>query len=142
MVAVTKNMADHLLKFKNLCGVLKLQFQGTQSVKSIKIEGLSGEKLSGAATVTAYADNLKPAIKMSSDALAEVTLDCGDGVQLSTAEATDFYIVLPPVSFENGFNVTITDINDAVMTLTARTANTVLRSSILTMPVMIALTQV
>ena len=135
MVAVTKNMADHLLKFKNLCGVLKLQFQGTQSVKSIKIEGLSGEKLSGAATVTAYADNLKPAIKMSSDALAEVTLDCGDGVQLSTAEATDFYIVLPPVSFENGFNVTITDINDAVMTLTARTANTVLRSSILTMPV-------
>ena len=134
MVAVTANMSDHNLKFKNVLGAMKLQLKGNLVVKSIKVEGTNGEKLSGAATVTAYANNLTPAITMSADAAAEVTLDCGDGVQLSESEATNFYIALPPVKFQNGFTVTVTDVNNQTYTIKANTANTVLRSSILVMP--------
>ena len=134
MVAVTQNMDDHNLKFKNIGGALKLQLKGSCVVKSIKVEGANDEKLSGAATVTAYANNLTPAIKMTDSASTAVTLDCGDGVQLNESEATAFYVALPPVLFQNGFTVTVTDVEENVQTITAEAANTVLRSSILVMP--------
>lgn len=136
MVAVTQATEDHNLNFKNVLGALKLQLKGTQTVKSIKVEGANGEKLSGAATVTAYANNLAPVIKMmgSDDDCKTVTLDCDDGVQLSESEATNFYVALPPVLFEKGFTVTVTDVEENVQIITAEAANTVLRSSILVMP--------
>ena len=136
MVAVTANMDDHNLKFKNIGGAMKLQLKGTQVVKSIKIEGANGEKLSGAATVTAYANNLNPVIKMtgSENACKSVTLDCGDGVALTESEATNFYIALPPVLFANGFTITVTDTEEKEYTVSATDANTVLRSAILVMP--------
>ena len=136
MVAVTANVADHNLKFKNVGGAMKLQLKGSIAVKSIKIEGANGERLSGAASVTAYANNLTPAITMTGtdEASKSVTLDCGDGVQLNTTEATDFFIALPPVLFQNGFTVIVTDVEKKEYTVTATVANTVLRSSILVMP--------
>ena len=136
MVAVTANVADHNLKFKNIGGAMKLQLKGSMAVKSIKIAGANGERLSGAASVTAYANNLTPAITMTGtdEASKSVTLDCGDGAQLNTTEATDFFIALPPVLFANGFTVTVTDAEEKEYTVTATDANTLLRSSILVMP--------
>ena len=134
MVAVTANMDDHNLKFKNIGGAMKLQFKGNLVVKSIKIEGANGEKLSGAATVTAYANNLAPVIKMASDASETVTLDCGDGFPLNEIDATNFYISLPPVVFANGFTVTVTDTEEKEYTLSATDGNTIHRSGILVMP--------
>ena len=112
MVAVTKTMTNHELQFKNVLGAIKLQLKGTRKVKYIKVEGANGERLSGAATVTAYANNLTPAVIMTGtdEASKSVTLDCGDGVQLNTASATDFIIALPPVLFSKGFTVTVTDV--------------------------------
>ena len=139
MVAVTETLSDHKLKFKNLLGALKLQLKGTQTVKSITVKGRNNEKLSGAATVTAYANNLAPAITMTAtdEASKSVTLDCGDGVQLSESTATDFIIALPPVLFSQGFTVTVTDSDEQTYEITANVANTVLRSSVLTMPAII-----
>ena len=136
MVAVTANMADHNLKFKNVGGAMKFQFKGTQIVKSIKVVGLNGEKLSGAATVTVYAGKPTLSITMTGtdEASKSVTLDCGDGVQLSKTKATDFIIALPPVFFSKGFTVTVTDVEEKEYTTSATIANTVLRSSILVMP--------
>ena len=136
MLAVTKVQNGLDFHFKNVLGAIKLQFKGTQVVKSIKVEGTNGEKLSGAATLTAYANNLAPSINMvgSDDACKSVTLDCGDGVQLSESEVTNFIIALPPVSFGTGFIVSITDTNEQIYTFAANTANDVLRSSILVMP--------
>lgn len=132
MVAVSEN---NELMFKNVCGAIKLQLKGTQTIKSIVIEGKNNEKLSGAATVTAYPSGLAPVITMSADASTSVTLDCGDGVQLTEGTATDFIIALPPVLFGKGFIVTITDLDNKTYTVETDKANTVLRSSILVMPV-------
>ena len=131
MVAVSEN---NNITFKNVLGGIKLQLKGTQAVKSIKIEGTNNEKLSGAAIVTAYTDDTKPAITMASGASTSVTLNCGSGVQLNESTATEFIIALPPVLFSKGFTVAITDADGKTYTVGTDKANTVLRSSILTMP--------
>ena len=131
MVAVSE---DNNIVFKNVLGGMKLQLRGTQTVKSISLQGKNNEKLSGAATVTAYTDETKPAITMASGASNTVTLNCGSGVQLNESKATEFIISLPPVLFSKGFTVTVTDADGKTYTVGTDKANTVLRSSILTMP--------
>lgn len=131
MVAVSN---DNDITFKNVCGGMKLQLKGTQKVVAIKLEGKNSEKLSGAATVTAYTDETKPAITMASGASTSVTLDCGSGIQLNQSTATEFIIALPPVLFSKGFTVTVTDDAGNPYTVETDKANTVLRSSLLVMP--------
>ena len=137
MAAVTETFKDHNLKFKNVMGAVKLQFKGAKTVKTVKIEGNNNELLSGAAVVTVREDNLNPTVKMLQNASTEVVLDCGEGVVLNETEATEFIIALPPVKFEAGFTVTVTDSEGAVNTVTSnRTDNAVVRSGILVMPAM------
>lgn len=113
MVAVTKDVDDTFLKFRNVGGYLKLQLYGDNvTVKSITLTGNNNEKLAGKATITpAYGQS--PTLAMSDDATTSITLDCGDGVTLGSNEetATAFWIVVPPTTFESGFDITITDIN-------------------------------
>ena len=131
MVAVSEN---NNITFRNVLGGMKLQLKGTQKVKSITLQGKNNEKLSGVATVTAYTDETKPAITMASGASTSVTLNCDGGVQLNESTATEFIIALPPVLFSKGFTVTVTDADGKNYTVGTDKANTVLRSSILTMP--------
>ena len=111
MVAVTENIDDSFLPFKNVGGYLKLQLYGDNvTVKSITLTGNSGEKLAGKATITPiYGEN--PTINMTDEATESITLNCGDGIKIgTTAEtATKFWIVVPPTIFENGFNVVVTN---------------------------------
>ena len=131
MVAVSET---NNITFRNVCGGMKLQLKGTQKVASIKVEGKNGELLSGAATVTAYTDETKPAITMASGASTSVTLNCGDGVQLNESTATEFILAMPPVLFSKGFTVTVTDIDGGTQTIETDKANEVKRSTLLVMP--------
>ena len=131
MVAVSKN---NNITFRNVLGGMKLQLKGTQKVASIILRGKNNEKLSGAATVTAYTDATKPAITMAESASTSVTLDCGSGVQLNESSATEFILALPPVVFTKGFTVTVIDTESNTYTVGTDKANTVLRSSLLVMP--------
>ncbi len=134
MVAVSE---DNNITFRNILGGMKLQLKGTQIVTSITLQGKNNEKLSGAATVTAYPDEIKPAITMASDASTSVTLNCGSGVQLNESTATEFILALPPVLFSKGFTVTVTDSDSKTYTVETDKANTVLRSSLLVMPTVV-----
>ena len=118
MVAVTKNTDDTFLKFKNVGGYLKLQLYGDNvTIKSITLTGNNNEKLAGKATIIPVY-NQNPIISMADDATKSITLNCGDGVIIaSTAEAaTTFWFVVPPTTFANGFEVTITDAQGNVIT--------------------------
>ena len=130
MVAVSSSSN---LTFRNVCGGIKLQFKGNQKVTSIKLQGKNNEKLSGAAVVTAYADDSTPVIEMLQTASTSVTLDCGEGVQLNETEATEFIIALPPMLFSKGFTVTVSGL-DNEQTIESSNENKVLRSSLLVMP--------
>ncbi len=130
MVAVDE---DRDVSFKNVCGGIKLLLKGTIKVASIEVEGKDSEPLSGAATVTAYADDTKPKVVMASGASSSVILNC-DGVQLNLNTATEFILILPPVTFTNGFDVTVTDIDGHKYVLTAMNGSVISRSSLLVMP--------
>ena len=134
MVAVTDDLNDYTLSFKNLCGALKLQLKGSATIKTIELRGNSNETLSGNATVTAYPDDSVPMITMSPDTSSTVTLDCGNGVQLNETAATNFLIAIPPTEFEKGFTVIVTDINGGTAQVETSKSNIVSRNYIHTMP--------
>lgn len=118
MVAVTKDIDDTYLKFKNTCGYLKLELYGDDEiVKSITLTGNSNEKIAGkAAIMPTYSE--EPKVTMSEEATSSITLNCGEGVMIGEIEesATAFWIVVPPTTFDTGFTITITDINDNTFT--------------------------
>ena len=134
MAAVTDDLTDHALGFKNLCGALKLQLKGTCKVKTISLQGNDGELLSGDATVTMYPDGSVPNLEMSAQASSTVTLDCSSGVPLNESTATDFIIAIPPTAFDRGFTATITDVQGAVTKLLTTKPNHVDRSYLHEMP--------
>ncbi len=114
---------------KSVCGWLKLQLTGDgEVVKSIKFRGNDDEQVAGelyinSADATAMLasdmggtddNNAGGNLVFDDTILTEVVLDCGDGVTLG-AEATPFYISLPPQTFANGFTVEIEDTDGYVM---------------------------
>ena len=112
MIAVTENLEDTFLAFKNACGYLKLKLYNADgaTVKSIEVKGNNGEKIAGAATAT-IAFGEAPVLLMADDATDTITIDCGDGVSLgTTAEtATEFWTVIPQTTFTKGITIKITD---------------------------------
>ena len=134
MVAVTVDTDDLDFAFKNLCGVLEFQLKGIGTIRSVAVKGNSEEILAGKAIVTAaYGKN--PEISLLPDGSKTVTLDCGDsGVALQNDTPTSFFIVLPPVSFDNGFTVTVTDAAGTTAEYSTTKKNIVHRSGILRMP--------
>ena len=102
---------------KSVCGWLKLQLTGNgKVVKSIKFCGNNGEQVAGLIYVDTYTAESTLALEVGNNGggnlifddtiLTEVTLDCGEGVTLG-AEATAFYIALPPQTFTEGFTVEV-----------------------------------
>ena len=139
MVAVSE---DTDLRFRNVCGAIKLEFKGDVSIKDVKITGNNNEKLSGPAVVTARPDYGIPAISMTDDASTSVTMTCDDGWGefqtitrgLVLGNQNTFIITLPPVEFTKGFKITVTDSQGRTYTINTNKPNTVLRSSLLVMP--------
>ena len=135
MVAVTDGPEDYFLPFKNLGGYLKLKLYGDNiTVKSIELVGGKSEKISGAATVSAKYGEV-PELSMSDDATPAITLDCGDGVLVgSTKEtATEFWLVVPPTIFENGFIISIEEVGGGVCTRMTTKNLKVERNTVLSM---------
>ena len=134
MVAVTENTDDVNFCFKNICGVMQFQLKGSGFVKSVSVKGNRGEVLAGPAVVTAGYGN-DPYIAMSSEGTKEVTLDCGEGgVELNETTPVSFFIVLPPVQFEGGFTITVTDTWGGSKEYSTSKKNPVGRSKGLRMP--------
>ena len=108
MVSVTD---DNKLMFRNVGGYLSFKLYGEGvSVKSITLKGNNHEKLAGAANVTMPV-NGTPTTIMQDDATESITLTCETPVALG-ADAdhyTEFWFVIPPTTFTNGFTVRITD---------------------------------
>lgn len=106
MVAATENTEDTYLAFKNVCGFLKLGFTGSDIIKSIKVQGNNNEQLAGEAyAVPVFAG--KPSMEMGDETEGSVTVVCGEGVALKEV-ATEFWVVLPEVTFEKGITITVT----------------------------------
>ncbi|MBR3450859.1 MAG: hypothetical protein IKH24_08485 [Bacteroidales bacterium] len=99
------------LRFKNVGGYLSIRLYGDNvKVSSVTIKGNNNEKIAGKATVSIPLGGV-PTTVMDNSATDEITIFCSPAVQLG-ADAdhyTDFWFVIPPVTFENGFTITVTD---------------------------------
>jgi len=108
MVSATE---DNDLLFKNLCGYLAVKLYGDDvSVASVSLKGNNGEKLAGKAFVDAPLDD-DPTIIFPGDVGKEIRVSCETPVVLgATAENyTEFWFVVPPTTFREGFTLTVTD---------------------------------
>ena len=138
MIAVTENCEDTFLAFKNACGYLKLKLYNVDGavIKSIELKGNNGEKIAGTATATITFGEA-PVVTMADDATDTITLDCGAGVTLgTTAEtATEFWMVVPETTFENGFYITIIDLSGGKTFIQTKNSISITRNSIQPMSV-------
>ena len=108
MVAVTD---DSNFQFKNACGYLMFKLYGTSvNVKTISLRGNNHEKIAGEASVTMSLGG-NPSVAMSGSATEEIILTCTDAVTIGTTSETytEFWFAIPPVTFTNGFTITVTD---------------------------------
>ena len=114
MVAVTENLEDTFLSFKNVGGYLKIRLYGEGTVKSIELRGNNGEKISGATIAMTYGET--PQLTMATGATGSITLDCGSGVMLSSdaENPTEFWVVVPPTEFNKGITISVTNAYNTV----------------------------
>lgn len=132
MVAVTKNIDDNFLAFKNIGGYFEFSLYGDVTVKSIEFKGNNNEKLAGAVTITAT-NGGEPTVAFSNEATKTITLDCGaSGIALGTndANATKFWFVVPAITYSKGITITITDTEGKVMTKSTSKPITINRSTV------------
>lgn len=108
MTAVTADLQDHHLTFKNVMGFLKLRIYGGAKIDQIVFRGNREEVVSGTATISvAYGE--APAIAMTGTGTT-VKLNCSNvETGAKEADATAFWIALPPMEFPGGFTVEVTD---------------------------------
>lgn len=129
MLAISDNETSGNLYFKSLCGYVSVRLYGDVTVQSITLKGNSGEKLSGPAMVSPLSGQGN-VLSMSDSASDYITLDCGEGVALgrTAEEATTFWFAVPPITFANGFTITVTDIEQRTLTKTMGVSRTVVRN--------------
>lgn len=110
MIAVS-DIDDFTLRFRNVCGMLKVSVTGDKKISYAALLGVNDEPLAGPCRV----DVNDMTVTFGADAETAVYLYCGDGVQLDPVEPTDFLFVVPPVMFEDGFGVYLNDIDGGSM---------------------------
>ena len=129
MVAASE---DKMLLFKNVGGYLSLRLYGEGvSVSQIILQGNSSEPIAGKATV-AMSVGGTPVTTMDNTATSEISLVCEPAVELgATAEQyTDFWFVVPPVTFTKGFTVMVMDSEGKQFTKQTGKSFTVVRSQL------------
>ena len=111
MVAVS---TDHDLHFRNVFGALVLRFTGgTESVSSISLQGNDGEVLAGTAVIT-ITDGVPTASFATGGTSNTLKLTCETPVALGDSP-TEFWFSLIPLTFEQGFTVTVTGTSGRTM---------------------------
>ncbi|MBR1576827.1 MAG: Ig-like domain-containing protein [Bacteroidales bacterium] len=106
MAAVSE---DGNFLFRNIGGYLVLPLYGDKAaVESVTLKGNAGERLAGPASVYASPSE-NPTVEMGEEAVDAVTLKCAKSVLVGETEddATEFWFVLPPVKFTEGFTVVV-----------------------------------
>ena len=131
---------------KSVVGWLRVEFTGEgQMVESITLRGNASEQVAGELyinTSTAEAtlasergeagEGAGGSLIFDDTMFMEVTLDCGEGVELG-AEATEFYIALPPQTFAEGMTIEVNCAGYKLMTLSTESSITIERNHIVPM---------
>ena len=108
--------SGNMLMFRNAGAYLMFSLYGDcLPISSITLKGNNNEKLSGKAYVSMPLNGI-PSLQVVGDATEAsnaITLRCEEPVTLGTTagECTEFWFVVPPVTFSKGFTITIMQAN-------------------------------
>lgn len=110
---------DETLLLRPLCSILKISIKqdsgagaDTDELASIAFSGNNGEQVCGDFSINYENATLTGASTRESDRALGMMLD----KPLSTEKALDIYLVVPAITYSAGFTLTITDVNNRVMT--------------------------
>lgn len=120
------------LMFKNLCGYLMLKLYGDEvTVSTLSIQGNGEEGLAGRARVYSSPGEA-PSLSLDESATREITITMDQTVRLGSSEpdATVFWVVIPPVTFSQGFTLTVKDPSGNVYTKKASSPIKIERNTI------------
>ncbi|MBQ3723600.1 MAG: hypothetical protein II851_07830 [Bacteroidales bacterium] len=106
---------DTHLSFYNVGAYLLLPLKGNARVSAVEVTALDGETLSGQAEVKPGEDGPAMDFPEGAEGSDAITLLCNEPVWLDEEEETPFWIVVPPVTLEKGFNVTVTCLDGTVI---------------------------
>jgi hypothetical protein len=98
------------LKFKNVGGYLSFKLYGENiSVSSIILKGNNNELLAGKCSITVSEDGIPQVTMDETNSSDRIRLYCDPPVALksSAEEYTEFWFVVPPVEFKDGFTITV-----------------------------------
>ena len=132
MVAATPDVSGESFAFKNLFSIIRVSLTGTDVIRKLEFSGNNNEPLCGKATVKPVFGQ-EPVLSFLLGAGTVLTLDCGEGVQLSS-EPAEFYFAVPPGEYPKGFKVVATAANGKSMTMTVSEKTTLKRSKVKTAP--------
>lgn len=135
MVAKTEN---DVLFFKNAVGYLTVRLYRRSnsdiSISSITLEGNNGEILAGPGTVDMSGDDASIAMSDGEDGVKQLRLFCKDVVELGTSstaeDCKEFWFVLPPMTFSEGFKITVATSNGGVFTKSTSNPLTIVRNKV------------
>ena len=125
MVAVNRKDASSNFVFKNVLGGLIVYLTGYAEITSVEFRGNGGEIIAGPATITVGPDAI-PSIELTEDGYTSVTRY--DTVKLDGSSEGWYIFGLPPMTFEKGITLTITDSMGNKWTKTSETPLAVERS--------------
>lgn len=125
MVARTNN---EKLLFRNVMGWIRVALTGEKTIKNITFQGNNNELIAGDVTIKS-----DWSVTMASNATNILTLDYGEGVELSKDTPTYFYIAVPPQTFEKGVSVCAADTDGNMVQLAKSGAITIARNHIVPM---------
>ena len=129
MIAATNN---YFLAFKNVGGYLSLRLYGDNvSVSRITLKGNNHEKIAGKAEIAVGVGTV-PSVTMTNEATETISIVCDPAVKLGTSSSnyTDFWFVIPPVTFTKGFTVTVTDNLGGTFVVSTSKSFTISRSTV------------
>lgn len=118
-VAVTPDLQTTHLEFRPVCAYLCVRLWGKdQAIKNVTMNGVGGEALSGAATITPSA-NGAPQCQMVG-ATSSIKLNCGSELNLGTSanSATELWIAVPAVTLALGYSLTVAGFYGGEQTIT------------------------
>ena len=122
-------------KFRNVCGVVRIELRGVGSVTSVTLSGNNNELLAGEALLNYRTLDMSLEGGVSDASLRTLTLDCGEGVALDPVATTAFYFVMVPQCFEKGFTMEVAFSDGEVVRKSTSKAITIARNSIQPMSV-------
>lgn len=119
--------SDNNLVFKQTGGLLHFTITGTVTLNSVTLKGNNGEQIGGTFSVNLGDDAPELSGEVTTETLVYTP---ASPVQLSSSEGYEISFILPPVTFEGGFSLTVNYGEEASVTKKTTKTVTLSRASI------------